>query len=93
MKNTTVELIISDEFLNEMFATINKGESPWKLLVRRLGDFFFPSITDISEHKAAMKQVFQTTDTFSTVLRVEQKGYRLGDKLLRPARVLVTPNS
>ena len=28
-----------------------------------------------------------------TVLRVEQKGYRLDEKLLRPARVLVTPNT
>jgi molecular chaperone GrpE len=26
-----------------------------------------------------------------TVFRVEQKGYRLNEKLLRPARVLVTP--
>jgi molecular chaperone GrpE (heat shock protein) len=26
-----------------------------------------------------------------TVARVEQKGYRIGDELLRPARVLVTP--
>ena len=34
------ELVNLDEFLNEMFATINRGESPWKLLFRRLGDFF-----------------------------------------------------
>ena len=34
------ELADLDEFLNEMFATINKGESPWKLLFKRLGSFF-----------------------------------------------------
>lgn len=27
-------------FLNEMFAEINKGDSPWQLLFKRLGGFF-----------------------------------------------------
>jgi len=29
-----------DDFLNEMFAQINKGDSPWKLVFKRLGGFF-----------------------------------------------------
>ena len=28
----------------------------------------------------------------NTVVKVEQKGYMYGDKLLRPAQVVVTPN-
>ena len=34
------ELVNLDEFLNELFETLEKGESPWKLLFDRLGSYF-----------------------------------------------------
>lgn len=34
------ELVNLDEFLNALFETLEKGESPWKLLFDRLGSYF-----------------------------------------------------